>query len=1211
MRRFEFVGGTGAVVLLFVGSLGLLVTAPALATHSDWVTALPINADDVRDTSQVHMALDASGAGFVMWIESEGAKGTLWAARILGGPGTYRAIPLAGSVQGLDLAINPNGDAIVVWGERRNNVRFDVFAIRFDAETQGWGTATLIEGADGWISGPHVAMDPGGNATAVWGREDGTPSNDHLSIWASQFTPGSGWGQPTLIETDDAESARLAHIAMDSQGRAIVVWRQWDGARSNIWANRFVPGEGWDTGLVIETDDGGSGISPRVAMDADGNAVVVWEMLRSNGQRFDRLDIMSNRFSAATSSWGTAVAVETEMVKTGNSQLQLAGDAAGNAVSVWREQIGSNLNIRASRFDAGSSSWGQSVPIEDRTGESYSPRIALDASGNTVALWGRSDNLWSKRFDVLAGGWGTARLVEAEAGDATQPQLALDSEGNAVAAWFQRRSALARSDVYLNRFTDQDSWGVPTVLRKGTAGDRLWLEFSTDAEGKGFVVWSQSDGTRYEIWANRHSTTTPPADLSWESRRLIGAGSGESRDLRLAMNPRGDAIVAWLQRDGSGSNVVANRYGPGGWGHASAIETSEGNASNLQLAMDSNGNAIAIWSHEFDVGPSILANRFDAISGSWGFPVAVPGGTDSDSPQIAMTPQGDAIAVWSRWDSLKSIIATNGFDARSETWGNSQVVSGIGGSGAGPQIAVNWKGNAIVAWSHSDGILSNRFVPGLGWGIPTSIATDGWDWDRIFFVSRVAMDTDGNAIAVGAVGYGFGFGRIWASRFDVDQAIWGKALFIDGEPRSYIGAPLLVIDAYGHAFAMWVKSVRSPGPEIQLSRFNVVTERWETPIAVDSGDVPSGSVAFALDPSANVIAVWWQWDSDRFRVFANRYATDTTPPTLSLTSPADGSIVDEPTVTVAGLTEPGTTLTINGVEATVAPDGSFSLRLALSEGENLIMAAATDHAGNSVTTSARVTYRIAVSPFEQELQDTRDTLDSTNTALAVAQSNILLLLLLQSAFVASIVVLFVLLWNYRRRGPGPGGNLPELNDSTVSGIARLKRKTIQRGDVRAKIPPGPSSDPPRRWPGRKAGSPVNLTTKERILVHLLNFPSALDAAEVPSELTQGGIAALATVDLRHFAQYVRPLVQEGLVLERTARVEGTLQRQKVYLLTERGSGRATGIQNRVLSALVSVRDGSGTQETSIASIFENVRGSHSILDIVREVIESGFVDLRS
>ncbi|MBM4247971.1 MAG: right-handed parallel beta-helix repeat-containing protein [Euryarchaeota archaeon] len=75
------------------------------------------------------------------------------------------------------------------------------------------------------------------------------------------------------------------------------------------------------------------------------------------------------------------------------------------------------------------------------------------------------------------------------------------------------------------------------------------------------------------------------------------------------------------------------------------------------------------------------------------------------------------------------------------------------------------------------------------------------------------------------------------------------------------------------------------------------------------------------------------------------FTVDATPPRVSITSPRDRHLTNAAELDVEGRTEPGTAVEVNGVQARVA-GGSFTARVRLSEGENLVTARATDRAGN-------------------------------------------------------------------------------------------------------------------------------------------------------------------------------------------------------------------------------------------------------------------------
>ncbi len=219
------------------------------------------------------------------------------------------------------IAADPDGNAVVVW-DQTDGTRYDLWSNRH-APDEGWSTPQRIERDDaGDTFRPQVAMDPNGNAVAVWQQFDGTRDN----IWANRFTPRRGWGGAERIEANNnAGGARNPQVALDSSGNAIAVWQQSDGMRDNIWANRFTPRRGWGGAKRIEVDNAGKAVAPHIAADPDGNAMAVWQ--QSDGTRDN---IWANHYAPAEG-WGAAKRVETR--DAGNAEHpRVAMDAQGNAV---------------------------------------------------------------------------------------------------------------------------------------------------------------------------------------------------------------------------------------------------------------------------------------------------------------------------------------------------------------------------------------------------------------------------------------------------------------------------------------------------------------------------------------------------------------------------------------------------------------------------------------------------------------------------------------------------------------------------------------------------------------------------------------------------------------------------------------------------------------------------------------------------------------
>ena len=100
----------------------------------------------------------------------------------------------------------------------------------------GWGTATLIGSDDAADArDARIVVDTAGNGLAVWDQGDGAVDN----VVADRFSPAGGWGVASALETNDSGDARHPQIAVDPLGNALAVWQQSDGIHQNILANRF------------------------------------------------------------------------------------------------------------------------------------------------------------------------------------------------------------------------------------------------------------------------------------------------------------------------------------------------------------------------------------------------------------------------------------------------------------------------------------------------------------------------------------------------------------------------------------------------------------------------------------------------------------------------------------------------------------------------------------------------------------------------------------------------------------------------------------------------------------------------------------------------------------------------------------------------------------------------------------------------------------
>jgi len=301
----------------------------------------------------------------------------------------------------------------------------------------------------------------------------------------------------------------------------------------------------------------------------------------------------------------------------------IAIDTNGNAIAVWLQHDGTRFNIWSNRFIAGTgvgTGWGTAVLIEtDNAGSTADPQIAGNANGSAIAVWAQSDgtrnNIWTNRFIAGSGvgtGWGTAVLIETDnAGSASEPQIAIDANGNAIAVWSQ--SDGTRDNIWANRFNVFNGWRTAVLIETGTGG-AFGPDVAFNANGSAIAVWTQYDGTRDNIVANFF---TPGISITssgtWGLAVLIETdNAGDAMGAQIATDTIGNAFAVWSQDDGTRSNIWSNRFISGaGWGTAALLETDNaGPASSQQIAIDTNGNAIAVW-HQYDgTRFNIWANRY-------------------------------------------------------------------------------------------------------------------------------------------------------------------------------------------------------------------------------------------------------------------------------------------------------------------------------------------------------------------------------------------------------------------------------------------------------------------------------------------------------------------------------------------------------------------------------------------------------------------------
>jgi len=446
------------------------------------------------------------------------------------------------------------------------------------------------------------------------------------------FTTEDGqWQAPVVIEAENAGDAINPQIAFDSQGNAMAIWTQANSTSSFIQANRFVAtNSAWNTTTMpLSTPiDLYSDLKPQIAIHSNGDAQAVWQ--RAGGLRGFFLALGCNSFATTSGAWvppvfcpsGDAV---NPLVPTPTNP-QIAVSTSGHALAVWEQADSTHIRVRSNNYTAtaASGTWGAAdTTIDDGNMAATKPQIAVDSSGNALAVWQQSNgaqtNIRSNRYSaaITGGEWeSSTRLVSDSLGNASDPRIVIDANGRALAVWQQ--SDGTRTNIISNRYSStaiSDAWGSVTAVESDNAGDASFPWIAMNANGTAVAVWQQSNGTRTNIRSSRYTPIV--TNGQWEMAiPMLSDGAGDASTPKVAIDNAGNATAVWQQHDGTRYNIWSNRYianqSGGVWGAPSLVETNNaGDALQPQIAVASSGDALAVWQQYDGTRISIWSARFE------------------------------------------------------------------------------------------------------------------------------------------------------------------------------------------------------------------------------------------------------------------------------------------------------------------------------------------------------------------------------------------------------------------------------------------------------------------------------------------------------------------------------------------------------------------------------------------------------------------------
>jgi 6-phosphogluconolactonase (cycloisomerase 2 family) len=330
------------------------------------------------------------------------------------------------------------------------------------------------DGYDYNYKGAVSAMAPSGDSVIVWS----TGSTMYAQLFKAN---GVSKGDSFIVNANTQSSKSGPDVAMDAEGNFVVVWQdqtELDGSENGIFAQRY---------LADGTPDGGEfqvNVTtlydqeyPVVAMTDSGEFVVAWASIQSLHSY--HYDILARRYNSD----GTAK--EGEILVSANAsygytagQPEIAMNNTGAFVVTWRLSSSGN-NALGQVVGADGTLSGDCFRREDNAVVPWA--VAMAESGDFVAVSRGSGQIYTAE--------GVRRGPEFHISDGARPSVAVNSKGLFVVAY-----AYTAPDAY------QEVFGRCFTFDGVAVGEEFRVSATADNDGRAPDIAINDNGDILVVW---------------------------------------------------------------------------------------------------------------------------------------------------------------------------------------------------------------------------------------------------------------------------------------------------------------------------------------------------------------------------------------------------------------------------------------------------------------------------------------------------------------------------------------------------------------------------------------------------------------------------------------------------------------------------------------------------------------------------------------
>lgn len=403
----------------------ILIARPSL--QADWTPPVNISSKAVTsDNSQV--AIDNNNNIVAVWLAANSDQGKhdfIQAATTHFNTRWFSALTLSDQTHDANephVNITNKGTAVAIWSFYHNNGQSTIQSSSLSFSLNRWSQPINIFPLAFDANEPQLAIDSNGNTLAIW----------HLfpTLIQSAVLPFGNNKWKNLKTLSNSGINEHPEVAIGGKGNAVAVWDDFgvEAAKlknlSSDWTNSHTISHEQET--LFPTFD-----TPQIASDSNGNTVAIWEVFE-NGNYV----IESSTLPFGASKWSEPIIVSGN--KTDSLNPRIAVDGEGNAYAVW-ELLGDKTVIQTAVLKFGTNRWSKPINLSITEKNSFEPEIAVDPFGNAVAVWEtdapNGTIVEAAILPFVKKTWSPPRLLSNKGSGNFSPQVAINHSGNIVVTW--------------------------------------------------------------------------------------------------------------------------------------------------------------------------------------------------------------------------------------------------------------------------------------------------------------------------------------------------------------------------------------------------------------------------------------------------------------------------------------------------------------------------------------------------------------------------------------------------------------------------------------------------------------------------------------------------------------------------------------------------------------------------------------------------------